>query len=532
MKAQKALNIIMIILVIALISTISFVGIFYKNKNQMVNSIPNYILGTNLKGYREFTMILSEDQEEDEDEENQETATLEETEEEETEETESSENAENEETVENAIEENTTEENIVVPSNKLSKFRKAQNIIRNRLKSLGVEDYYVTLDRKTGNIIVMVPDNDKTDIILSDITQIGKFTIRDASTKEILIDNNDVRKVSVYTGSSSYSTATTYVYMDILFNQSGTRKLKDISLKYSNILEDNSTVDNTEAVETEEQEETEEIEEIEASSEEVYDEEAYDDEIYDGEEYEEEATSAESTEKTIDIMIDDSTLLTTSFEEINDSGTLRLTIGSSSSGTDSSDLKNQYYSGLNLAAIIENEPMPYQYEIKYNFYIDSAIQDDNIYMIVYGEIIIACIILLFMIIKFRKDGVFYAITSVGFVALLLLAIRECNVTLALEGLLAILIAFIINTVYGFIFCKHMKDRSIRNHERLQGFKKSIEEFAATQFPTIAIVLISCFSANDSLISLGMVLFWGLAISLLYNMLIYYIYVRTINIHRK
>ena len=63
MRAQKKLSIVLILLIIILISIISFVGIFYQSKNQMVNVIPAYTLGTDLSGYRRIVLAVNDDDE-------------------------------------------------------------------------------------------------------------------------------------------------------------------------------------------------------------------------------------------------------------------------------------------------------------------------------------------------------------------------------------------------------------------------------------------------------------------------------------
>ena len=53
-----------------------------------------------------------------------------------------------------------------------------------------------------------LPEDDKTDIILSDLTEVGKFTIEDSETGEVLLDNGDVKSVKFgqqNTGTSSSS---------------------------------------------------------------------------------------------------------------------------------------------------------------------------------------------------------------------------------------------------------------------------------------------------------------------------------------
>ena len=52
MKLQKKINIVIILLAIVLVSIISFVGVYKKYQNRMVNVIPKYNIGTNLDGHR------------------------------------------------------------------------------------------------------------------------------------------------------------------------------------------------------------------------------------------------------------------------------------------------------------------------------------------------------------------------------------------------------------------------------------------------------------------------------------------------
>ena len=58
MKAQKILNVVLVILIIVLVSVISFGGIYYKDKNKMSNHLPDYIMGTDLKGYRQVSLCV------------------------------------------------------------------------------------------------------------------------------------------------------------------------------------------------------------------------------------------------------------------------------------------------------------------------------------------------------------------------------------------------------------------------------------------------------------------------------------------
>ena len=169
---------------------------------------------------------------------------------------------------------------------------------------------------------------------------------------------------------------------------------------------------------------------------------------------EENTTSDESADSSnesrqVVLKIDDTTMMTTSFTEVIDNGTLSLTIGSSK---DNDEIQTYVYGGDNLAAIIENEAMPLQYEIKGNTYVASEIGTSNIKIIVYVEIAIALVISLYLIIRYRVKGIMATILSVGYVAILLLAIRYANVVLSIEGILAIALSFVeLSAIWKFPF---------------------------------------------------------------------------------
>ena len=63
MKKNIGLKILVILIIIA-ICLISFVGIFVKDKNQMKNIIPDYLLSMNLKGRRAVKLTVDTSTEE------------------------------------------------------------------------------------------------------------------------------------------------------------------------------------------------------------------------------------------------------------------------------------------------------------------------------------------------------------------------------------------------------------------------------------------------------------------------------------
>ena len=496
MKAQKILNILLMVLIILLISIISFVGIYVQKQANMKNVIPDYKLGINLKGYRAISLDIKEevdlDDNKDEDEASNEIVENI---------TETSETTENQEATNEVTQEadgnatNETEETTkVATSEDIAKYERSANILRKRLKKLGVEDYTVTVDRNTGKVDITIPENDATDTIISDITQIGKFKIVDADTKETLITNDDIRSVSITTqnsGTDSKGEPITYIYMTINFNLEGSSKFAALTKKYQNIVSENETNGATEDIANELQTETEEpIENV--------------------------TNEVEESEE-----------MTTYFSTINDSGSLSLTVGNSSSSVGNFD--TMIIAAENLAAIMENDPLNYQYDVNTNVYVNTTLDSNKVKLMVYIEIAIALLIALVVIAKYRTNGVAAAISSVGFVGLLLLAIRFGNVVLSLEGLFTIEIAYIINMIYNILLLNRLKKENLTSKERMLAYKESMQKYLFTLIPlAIIIIAFTMMSSWGTLNSIGLVLFLGGAISCAYNAIVSYVYIRATN----
>lgn len=473
MKAQKRLNVILVVLIIVLVSIISFVGIFYQSRNEMVSRIPEYKSGTNIKGHRIVTLEVSEDG------------------------TKSGEESTENKTTENKVAENETSNNEESKNteNNADNYKKSAEIIKKRLKNLKVEDYSVSLDENTGKIEIDLPENNQTDIILSDITQKGNFQIADSSTNEVLLSNSDIKSVDV---GKQVNGSYTVVYMNINFNMQGAKKFKNVTVKYQNNVSENTiAAENT----TEENTTTTENSTEENST------------------SEENTTSDESADSSnesrqVVLKIDDTTMMTTSFTEVIDNGTLSLTIGSSK---DNDEIQTYVYGGDNLAAIIENEAMPLQYEIKGNTYVASEIGTSNIKIIVYVEIAIALVISLYLIIRYRVKGIMATILSVGYVAILLLAIRYANVVLSIEGILAIALSFVVNTVFNIMLLNRIKEKNMTAEEKKQKYNEALKRYSLSIIPIVIIAVVCCLVNWDAIYSFGMVMFWGIIISIIYNL---------------
>ena len=475
MKAIRNLKVTLVVLIVVLISVISFGGIYYVNKGEMKNRLPDYVLGSSIKGYRHITLVASESTNKDENNTNSTSNTTENTTENATENETSNttENATENNTTENAVNTtNTTSENVNTASN----YRKSANIIKRRLKDLNIDNYNVTCDESTGRIVVDLPEDDKTDIILSDLTEVGKFTIEDSETGEVLLDNGDVKSVKFgqqNTGTSSSSS----LIMGIEFNSKGTKKFRNITKEYQNELAENST---------EESNTTNSTNTTENSTD-----------------------SSEKKDKKVKIKIDDAEILTTDFSEVIDNGVLTLTVGNANDET-------QRNSALNIGAIIQNEPLPVKYQVEGNTYTESSIDENTLKVIIYCLVVIALVIALVLIVKYRTMGILQAILSVGYIGLLLIVIRYANVVESLDGILSIFVCYVINSIFAFMISKVLSNKDLTKKESKKSVNNVIKKYGLIIIPELIIATVCLFTSWSAIFSFGMILFWGIVISFVYN----------------
>ena len=277
MKLQKKINIVIILLAIILVSIISFVGVYKKYQNKMINVIPNYNVGTNLDGHRKAVIEVDNS---------------------------TAKNAKTEEG-NNASEAKKTEK---TQDEKNKEYEKSMEIIKKRLSYLKVKDYTASLDKNTGRIEMMLPEENDTDTVLSGLAETGKFEVVDSTNSEVLLTNSDVSKAEIVKDNKG---TVTNLVLNVTFNANGTKKFKDITKNYQNQVVENVNLNGTSNTTT--------------------------------------GNNAKTNKKVI-IKLDGSTLLQTSFSNIVDSGILSLTIGSSDSEVAS--FEDQYIGAKNLAALI------------------------------------------------------------------------------------------------------------------------------------------------------------------------------------
>lgn len=444
MKAHKIITITTIILAIIIISIASFGGIYKLKEYKVVNVVPDYLLGMKFNNSRVANFTVSNEIAETKiyDKDGNEV-------------TEKQEGVEyTEENGYTTVETKVNSEESLTTSN----YKLAKKILEKRLKDLKAEQYTIKLDEKNGNIQVETSENEDTDEILAVLAQKGVFELQDSETKEVLLNNSNIKSTAVVYGQTESGVA---VYLQIKFDKDGTKKLEEISKKY---------------VKTTEKQTNE-----------------------NGEEEDKEVT------KEVSILFDGQEYRSTYFGDTITDGTLNVAMGS---GKDSSSVENYVLIANELKAILNSGILPIQYEISENT-VSPRITTDNIKMVAYVVLAIFAISLIYFVIKLKLKGLLAAVLQIGYTALLLLTLRYTNVVISLEGIVGILVGIILNYMFIYFAFKNVEENFV---------KDIMAKFEVRLIPIYIIAIIFTFSRLANIASLGMTLVWGLIILYVYNLI--------------
>lgn len=339
-------------------------------------------------------------------------------------------------------------------------YLKTKEIVEKRLSDLAITEYLIRLNEENGTLTVELPEDSMTDVASQFLYSRGEFTIEDEDG-QVLLDNSNLERVQV-----GYNQLTTgyEVYLRFEFNDNSIEKLKEMS---------NTYVSST-------------------------DEEGND------------------TSKNIIVQIDGSQLESTTFDEEITNGVWEYTIGTSSNTNTINAYLNQ---ATNIALLLNSDAFPVEYTITQNRFIrsDLTIEDMFIPAIIVGAI--CAILFIFMIIRYRKLGLLAVISYIGYMAVLLLIIRFTNLIITLDGICGILILAILNFVLLIYLLEMLKktDKNILDYKKT--FEKSFISILLVLIPTLIIGIVLCFSAWLPAYSFGTIIFWGIFIMGIYNIVI-------------
>ena len=358
-----------------------------------------------------------------------------------------------------SLKEGFTKENKPVNSEEVlneTNYQMAKIIMEKRLKDMGISEYNVKLNSNTGEIVAEIPENEQTDEAIASLTYVGKFEIKDSETNEILIDNKDVKHASAVYGSTQTGTT---VFLKIEFNQEGTKKLEEMTKTYI------STTDE----------------------------------------------EGNAVTKNISIEIDGDSMIKTYFGETISNGILQLSIGNVV--TSNEELSTYIEQAARIASLIDNGIMKVQYELQENNYISAPIEKETIQAIVITIFAVLVIGFAYWIVRYHINGILAIISYLGLMATVLLVIRYANVTIALETIVSIISIMVAN----YAVLQYALNRFKKGKEnKKEIIKQTYQHYASILCPLLIAGVVTTFFRWLPISSIGMVLFWGIAILAIYN----------------
>lgn len=337
-------------------------------------------------------------------------------------------------------------------------YAKARDIVVSRLKYMKLDYYEMKFDESTGTIYLDVPENSRADYAAQYSVTKGEFKIEDNDTKELLLSKADVKEAKVQYQTTESGTT---VVLNIEFNKDGAEKLRNIS---------NTYVQSTDS-------------------------------------------EGNDTTKKIKMSLDDTTIMTTYFAQEMTDGQMQVSLGTSS---DSEQIQNRITQATNIAVFLNTDTMPLTYKIDVNKSVYSSLTDNVLKIAIIVSVVIFSLLLVYMIIKYKKEALLAVVTNIGFVAILLLIIRYTNVDITLTGLITIPISIIIQYVFLMNILK-VKTEKLDNDSKVQRVKETIRNGIEKLIPVAVIAVVFALTKWETVYSAGMLLFWEIAVLILYNL---------------
>lgn len=364
-----------------------------------------------------------------------------------------------------------------------------KNTIEKRLNKLGAEDFTISLNKENGTIRVELAEDDNTNNYAYYLTAPNKVQIKEKDSETEVLNDSMIEKAKYnYVGNAD---GKYQVYLDIQLTKDGQAKISEISNNYAILAN--------------------EIDEIEASEKE---DENSENSAEENAENKEKATeeNVENKENTKKIAVLNVAGTEYDIEKI-EKNKLIVKIGSQS--TNNTSINNNISKAAELEMLINSGKLPVEYEVQKNRLEYSNITRTEIKYFALAILAIIIIALVILTIKYKTKGLLASISFIGFIALYSLLLRYTNVLISIEGIGAIIIILAIN----FKMNRDILNKIQRMDMTSEAVKSTYKDMFLKLIPIIIISIVFCFSGWINLSSFGMIMFWGLALIAIYNVVV-------------
>ncbi len=340
-------------------------------------------------------------------------------------------------------------------------YKKVIQIMKKRLEFLKVDQYRLDLDNNSGKIILTFEDEYEDDI-KSFLPMEGKLQIVDTNSSDVILDYTDFS--SVETSYAAKDDGSYDIYLSLKLNNDGLEKYNGF--------------DNYKNASNKDDEENETTNKFKIS--------------FDG-------------EKLYELEYNSYTLI---------GKTLRIT--TSSDITSNSTIQSKMNMNTVVSKLSTIGKLPVVYKLSAQEYVNSVVSQEIINYIIIGLVVLCLIVTIYLIIKYKVDGILSVITFATNIALFLILIRLTKVEISLNGFAGMFGLIILNTILVSNLLKSVKceDKSFTENIR-EGYIKSIDVLIVS----LILFMVFSFASMATISSIGLVFFWGWTVTVFGNLLL-------------
>ncbi len=354
-------------------------------------------------------------------------------------------------------------------------YETVKKTIEKRLNKLKADDYTISLNKENGTIRVELAENSNTDAYAYYLTLDEKIKIKEKDAETELLSDQMVKGAQyTYVANSENKYQ---VYLDIELTKEGQAKIEEISNNYAILKDDIDNLDSSN--ETENTENTEENQD------------------------------KTETKKAAVLSIGGTDYNVVKIEK----GKIRVAIGTETAN--SKTVNSNLQSAAEMASLIDAGRYPTEYEIENNRMTYSDITKEQITTFIIIVAIILLLILIGLCIRYKVAGILSSIAFIGFISTFTLLLRYTNVLISIEGIGAILIILIVNLIIN----KKILQKTEKINMINEAINSTYKEMFLKLIPLMIIALVFSIVGWANLSSFGMIMFWGLILTVVYNLII-------------
>lgn len=217
--------------------------------------------------------------------------------------------------------------------------------------------------------------------------------------------------------------------------------------------------------------------------------------------------------------IEGTEFLTTYFAEEITTGELTISIGS---GSDEETLLTYATQGQVYAMLLNNDEMPLTYTITSTETMQSNINTETIYIIIGILVAISVLLIIYLIIKFKVDGLLCAISYISAIAILLILIRYTSTVISLGGIAAMAILMAFDAYFMIRILKEIKNNPSYENVSTVTYSEYLKKIDLIIVFLIVSVVFT-FMNTVQVYSIGMILFYGIVSLIISN----FVFMRTL-----